>query len=75
LDEEEFMKKKRKTGEVGPGFQHGQSAELVEEIKKRAAKERLSSQNTNEMGQQPLSDEGEKRTQPTPQELRERPRE
>jgi hypothetical protein len=69
------MPKRAKSNKMGPGFQHDQSAELVEEVKNRANKEKLSSKNTNEMGQQPLSDESGKPSNPTPQQLRERPRE
>ena len=71
------MKRSTTKRKLGDGFVHNQSAELVDEIRKRADAEQSSRNNTNEMGQQSPDTapptKAAKRL--TPQQLRERPRE
>lgn len=58
------------------GFRPNQSAELVEEVRRRAIEEKSSQSAPNEMGQQPLQDEPKKGSEgrATPQQQRETPR-
>ncbi len=57
----------------GSGFQHNQSAELVEAIRRKAEKAKLESEEPNELGQQPMHED--KAPGLTPQQQREKPRE
>jgi len=63
------------SGNQSPGFKHEQSAELVDEVKRRADKDKLSQRAPNELGQQPLQDATPtSRKRPSPQQERQRSR-